>query len=563
MLSKIPERIMHRIRWVLVVAWLVLIFSLFYDPISPYLTNPNNRLSPFQDHILSLSCLKVQHECLELEPYAIGARVFWGMVIPSAILIVLLFGHETWRRLCPLYFLSQIPRALGLQPRLNIENNSWLVRNHLYLQFAFFFIGLNCRILFINSTRPLLGSFLLLTILSAIMVVSLYGGRSWCHYVCPFGMVQLVFTGPRGLLDSEAHKAPPLSISQSMCRTLDRQTGQEKSTCMNCKTACMDIDSERAYWSQLKKPGRKLAQYGYLGLVIGYFVYYWLYAGNFFYYFSGVWSHEPNKLETLFNPGFYLFDYLIPIPKIIAVPLTLASFVAASCLIFTRAEKSYKATLRKQSILFTHEQILHRIFSICTFLAFNSFFIYGGRPEILRLPVPLQFLFQAIIVLVSTLWLTRTWNRSEEQYMKESLVDQLRRQLKKLPIDFSQFLEGRTISQLTPDEVYVLSKTLPGATQNDRWQVYQGVLLEAIQSGNIDFPNTLTTLQQMRQILGISDEQHYIVLRELLDERENFHLFYPNQQQTTHIVRTLLRNPESLDETYERTHLRGSNTDYQ
>jgi hypothetical protein len=557
MLSKIPERIMHRVRWVIVIGWFGLIFSLFYDPISPYLTDPNNRLSPFQDYVLSLSCLKVQEECLELEPYAIGARVFWGMVIPSAILIVLLFGHETWRRLCPLYFLSQIPRALGLQPRLNIENNSWLVRNHLYLQFAFLFVGLNCRILFINSTRPVLGSFLLLTILSAIMVVFLYGGRSWCHYVCPFGMVQLVFTGPRGLLDSEAHKASPLGISQSMCRTLDKQTGQEKSTCMNCKTACMDIDSERAYWSQLTKPGRKLVQYGYLGLVIGYFVYYWLYAGNFFYYFSGVWSHEPNELETLFSPGFYLFDYLIPIPKVMAAPLTLASFVAISCFICTRLERAYTTALRQRNSLINHEQILHKIFSVCTFLAFNSFFIYGGRPEILRLPVPLQFVFQAMVVLISTLWLFRTWNRSAEQYMKETLVDQLRRQLKKLPIDFSQFLEGRTISQLTPDEVYVLAKTLPGATQSDRWQIYRGVLLEAIQSRNIGSSGSLAALQQMRQILGISDEQHYLVLKELCSERENFHLFYPDQQKISHIVRTLLRNPQSLDAVCGRTQLRG------
>ncbi len=213
--------------------WLLLIFSLFYDPISSHLTELDNIFSPFRARTLSLAnnlsqCVKVQGECLAQQPYPIGTRIFWGMVIPSAIMIVLVFGHETWRRICPLYFLSQIPRALGWSAKLKIEKNKWLVQNHFYLQFALLFIGLNCRILFINSARTVLGLFLLLVILSAITVVFLYDGRSWCHYVCPFGIVQMVFNGPRGLLGSQAHKAPPRSITQSMCRTVEPKTGREK-----------------------------------------------------------------------------------------------------------------------------------------------------------------------------------------------------------------------------------------------------------------------------------------------------------------------------------------------
>ena len=47
------------------------------------------------------------------------------------------------------------------------------------------------------------------------MVVFLYGGRSWCHYFCPFGIAQMVFTGPRGLLGSEAYKVSYNHIPQS------------------------------------------------------------------------------------------------------------------------------------------------------------------------------------------------------------------------------------------------------------------------------------------------------------------------------------------------------------
>ncbi len=177
MISKVSEKKMHAIRWVLVIGWLLLIFSLFYDPISHHLSDPNNLLSPFRARVISeasnpAQCVKVQGQCLPEVPYPMGTRIFWGMVVPNAIMIVLVFGHETWRRICPLYFLSQIPRALGLQPRLRIGNNRWLIQNHLYLQFALLFIGLNCRILFINSARPVFGLFLIFTIVSAITMVS-------------------------------------------------------------------------------------------------------------------------------------------------------------------------------------------------------------------------------------------------------------------------------------------------------------------------------------------------------------------------------------------------------
>ena len=510
------EQKMHLIRWMLVVGWLLLIFSLFYDPLSHHLSDPTNVLSPFRDRVISLAklpaqCVKVQGECLPETPYPMGTRIFWGMVVPSAIAIVFVFGHETWRRICPLYFLSQIPRALGLQPRLKIEQNRWLVHNHLYVQFALLFIGLNCRILFINSARPVLGCFLLFTILSAITIVFLYGGRSWCHYVCPFGIVQMIFTGPRGLLDSQAHKAPPRSITQSMCRTVDRTTGQEKSACINCKSACLDIDAEKAYWEHLTKPGRRLVQYGYLGLVSGYFIYYYLYAGNFNYYFSGAWTHEENQLATLLKPGFY-FNEPIPIPKLVAVPLTLAFFVGMSCLIATKGEKALFSYFKRRNPNINRQQVLHRVFSLCTFIAFNAFFIYGGRPEILRLPVLIQLTFNALIILVSTLWLYRTWGRSSEQYQKESLSHQLRRQLQKT-LDFSQFL-GRSLDELTADELYVLATVLPGATRQDHYEVYKGILQEALAEKRF-VSISKEVLQTLREKLQLGDEEHDRVLTEI------------------------------------------------
>ena len=176
MLSNVPERTMHAIRWVLVISWLMLIVSLFYDPFSVMLTDARSVWSPLSDSLLLYVndpnlCVKVQGECLQLAPYPIATRIFWGIVVPSAVMLVLVFGHDTWRRICPLYFFSQIPRALGIKPLLKIDNNRWLQHNHFYLQFALFFIGLNARILFVNSARLVFGLFLILVLLSALMTL--------------------------------------------------------------------------------------------------------------------------------------------------------------------------------------------------------------------------------------------------------------------------------------------------------------------------------------------------------------------------------------------------------
>ncbi|MEY3300478.1 MAG: hypothetical protein RLZZ597_3738, partial [Cyanobacteriota bacterium] len=110
MFAQIPERRMHWIRWVVTTGWVLLILSLFFDPWTAALTQPDHPWSPLR---LTGECVQVQGVCVEETPQPIGATIFWGAVVPSGIFILLVFSHELWRRICPLSFLSQIPRALG------------------------------------------------------------------------------------------------------------------------------------------------------------------------------------------------------------------------------------------------------------------------------------------------------------------------------------------------------------------------------------------------------------------------------------------------------------------
>lgn len=525
MFAGLSEQRMHWVRWILTISWLLIIASLFYDPWTPAFTVSNHPWSPLR---LSDSCIEVQNKCLTAEPYALGTTIFWGAIVPMAIFVLLVFGHEVWRRICPLSFLSQIPRALGKQRQFKRENaktgkiryelakvkpESWLGKNYPYVQFGWLFFGLCGRILFFNSDRLVLALWMLFTIAAAIGVGYLYGGKSWCNYFCPMAPVQRVYSEPGGLFSSNAHTSSQL-ITQSMCRTV-LPDGKEQSACVACQNPCIDIDSERLYWDGLNKPEESFLRYGYVGLVFGYFVYYYLYAGNWDYYFSGAWARQADQLSTLLNPGFYLFGFPINIPKLIAVPLTLAFFTFFAYQLGRWIEKRVRIYSGDRSLNLTREVIRHRIFTLCTFGIFNFFFIFGGRPLVQLMPIWGQYVYELNLVLLSTLWVYKTWQRSPDLYSRESLASRFRKQLEKLQLNVSQYLEGRSLGDLNTHEVYILAKVLPEFTREKRHMAYKGVVREVLEEGYANYSSSLEVLQQLRLELSITDNEHREVLEEL------------------------------------------------
>lgn len=556
MLANIAEKQMNRVRWLLTIGWIILIISLFYDPISAWLTEPTNLWSPLSIDLDN--CVEVQGKCLPEQPYSLGAPLFWGLIVPSGIFILLVFGHEFWRRICPLSFLSQIPRAMGWERKrkrtdkktgkvryelVKISKNSWVARNHLYLQFGLLFLGICIRILFVNSNRIALGTFLLITIAAAITVGFLYGGKSWCQYFCPMAPVQRVFGEPRGLLNSTAHEGERKLVTQSMCRTVSKD-GKELSACVACNSPCIDIDAERSYWDGITQPQLQWLYYGYAGLVVGYFVYYYLYAGNWDYLISGAWSHE-EQWANLLAPGFHLLDRPVAIPKIIAVPLTLAIFTLGGYWLGRIIEKRYKAYLVRHHKPVSNEIVRHRLFTLCTFFCFNFFFVFSAKSYVKLLP--LSGLFPILIAVCSSLWLYRSWQRNPEVYQKESLAVRLRKQLNKMGLNVSQFLEGRSLEDLNTDEVYVLAKVIPDFSQEKKLQTYREVLRESLQDGYIKPANSLENFKQLRQELGISVKEHEAILNELAQKYPD--LFTGDRKRSREQVLRLKSYRETLLET--------------
>lgn len=539
MISHISEQQMRKVRWLLTCAWLLLIASLFYDPISPLITTPNQTWSPFR--IRPEDCIPVQNVCLDLQPYPLGAPIFWGMVVPSAIFILLVFGHELWRRICPLSFLSQIPRALGWQRQIKrtdsktgkvryeipkVKKDSWLGKNYLYLQFGLLFIGLCSRILFINGDAIALGLWLLMTIAAAVTVGYLYGGKTWCNYFCPMAPVQKIYAEPSALLATKAHMSE-VPITQSMCRTITND-GKEQSACVACQNPCIDIDSERSYWDGIEKPESQFLYYCYLGLVVGYFFYYYLYAGSWDYYFSGAWAMESNSLQKLMSSGLYLYNQALPIPKILAVPLILGLFTGLGYIFGTLSERLYRSYLNFAKQKTSNLLVRHYLFSVTTFIAFNLFFIFGGRPFIRLLPNFFQETIDVLVVLLSTLWLSRTLKREPELYAREGLAGRFRKQLLKMNFPLQEYFKDRDVDDLNPHEVYVLAKVLPGFTKQKRYEAYKGVLRESLEEGYTNSASSLELLRQLRTELDISDTEHRNLLEEL--GVEDPQLLDPNRQ---------------------------------
>jgi hypothetical protein len=539
MLHKVSEQTMHRVRWGLTIGWLILIASLFYDPLTAALTHSQNLASPIR--LNAQQCIKMKDHCIAQSPYAIGAMIWWSIVVPSSIFILLVFGHEFWRRICPLSFLSQIPRALGIQRKrrivdaktgvtrfelIKVGENSWLGKNHLYLQFGLFVLGLGLRILLINSNRIALGCFLLFTIASAILVGYLYAGKSWCQYFCPMAPVQLVYTGPRSLLGSEAYQSQETGVTQSMCRITDPKTGQEQSACVGCKATCFDIDAEKHYWNDLEKPGRQFVHYGYFGMVIAFYLYYFLHAGNWDYFFSGVWTHEDevnaNPWPKLLEPGFYLYGHSIAIPKVLSVFLTFIVMIAVTYslgLILEKLCRKY-VVIQKRSISVI--QARHIVFTIFTIASFWTFFSYGARPLLNRLPGPLLLGFNALIVLVGAIWLFRTIQRQRQDYDRTAMASSLRKQVKRLDILDEKLLEGRSIEDLNPDELYMLVKVLPGFSEQLRQQIYKGVLQDCLEQKTATLQVSFKFCEKLRRELKLEDAIHFDTLAEIINQHSKF-----------------------------------------
>lgn len=562
MFAKLSERAIRVVRWALVGGWFLLIVSLCFDPLTARFTDPGASASPFRINramsaplsreryrcptsdeqgrvdwspfapgTCDARCVRIQDRCLVQRPYAMGARFFWTMILPLVPLFLLVFGHEAWRRICPLSALMQIPRLLGVQrrrphtdPRTGkveqrvalVSPGGFLARYFWFVQFGLLWLGLSFRLLFINSDRISLAIFFSSVIVIAITVGYFFGGKTWCQYLCPIAPVQKFYTEPRGLFESRAHLPPSgaSTLTQSSCRRIDAH-GKEQSTCVACRSPCPDIDLERQYWRDLTTAGRRFFYYGYLGLVAGFYWYYRLYSGNWEYYFTGAWTHEENQLAGLLSPGWFFDGQTVPVPKVIAAPVTLALFILAAYALGRVAEHVYDRWRERRGRPLPQAELRHRMFAFFTLLTFNVFYAFAGRPNIALFPAPVRTAIDTLFVVVSTVWFVTRLPRTTEDYDRESNVGTLKRQLVQLRVDTPRLFGGRSLDHLRTDEVYTLGKVLPELTAIQGRAAYRETVRQALAAGHARSAAALEVLRTMREQLKVSDGEHLALIAEL------------------------------------------------
>lgn len=523
MFSAISERKMLGVRSVLLIAWLVLIASLFWDPFSIQLTQPDALGSPFK---ITETPIMVQSEALTSVPYSMGTRLFWTMIVPILPLFLMVFGHEAWRRICPLSLASQIPGYLGLRRRRTtferrtgllksivplINRNGWLERNSWYVQFGLLFVGIIARLLIINTDRQALGIALLLVIGSAMVTGMLWGGKTWCNFFCPANVVQKIYTEPGGILESNPHFSRP-QLPQSMCRKSTKNG--EMSACVACKANCGDIDLQRSYWNGVTDMPRRNVYYMFFGLILGFYGFYYLYSGSWDYYFSGMWTHEENIRDKIMKPGLFLMGHAINIPKAVTAPLIMALACGASLLLGRLLESIYRK-YRSRDPGMTEEVIVHHCLSVCAWLSINAFYLFGGRPNILLLPSLTGRVIDITIVALTTIWLKKTLQQSPVRYQQEGMAAGLLKQLKSLKLDKGALPDNRNIDTLRPNEIYLLAKVLPGFSQQQKLTAYRTMLDEQIAKGATGNLTSSKLLDDFRAQMGITEDDHNNLLDEL------------------------------------------------
>jgi HEAT repeat protein len=401
-----------------------------------------------------------------------GRLAFWTAAIAALPLFWVLGGYHLWRRVCPLSLVAQLPRMLGLGGKRKIRG--WAEERFFELQLGLMLVALSLRLIATNGTPWALAGFLGLVVVSALAIGLVYTGKTWCNVICPVGMVERLYTEPSRLAGE----------SNSQC-----------ARCTACKKHCPDIDLEQGYWKEHQLGGRRLAYYAWPGIVVAFYLYYWLQAGTWDAYFDGAWTREDGQAAGWLGPGFF---FLGEVPKLVAAPLTLLAGGALSWVVFSALERALSTRMAIPEL-----RLRHRMFALAGFVGFNAFYFFAGQPSLRLLPRWVQVGFALAVVMASTMLLARRFGRSEEDYVHEKAARGILKRWQ-----WGDKPAGQDLRQ-----VYVVHAER-SREQESRLGAYKEMLRELVADGVIDAQD-LKVLAGLRGQLGLTDKDHEKVVAQL------------------------------------------------
>ena len=407
-----------------------------------------------------------------------GTTLVWTILIPLMPIGLLIIGFSRWRDVCPLAFISKISQSMNFIKKRKVP--AWFEENFWYFQYAFLFIALTLRLIILNEDNQLLAYFFIVVILAAFFTNLFFTGKSWCNFLCPVGTVEKIYT----ISNAKNY------ILNSAC-----------STCTACKKNCPDIDLESNYWKEGNLNQKTFVFYSFAGMVLGFYLYFYLQSGSFTYYFEGTWTQD--KI-TPFSNGFFFAPY---IPTIIAVPFTLAFFSYLSYFLFQSLEKYlWKKQFFKNV---NQETNAHRVKTFASFVAFNIFYIFAGAPAYHHYPIAYAVFYFAVVSISSILFYKEIF-REEAYFIQERFALKLIKRWKSTKVIPSNL-----------KEIYY-TYINENKSQKERLKAYKNSIIDLMQDGILN-EGSMKVLDKLRDQIGISNRDHNSVMQ--LIKLNNQHLF--------------------------------------
>jgi hypothetical protein len=423
-----------------------------------------------------------------------GNRLLWTVGIAALPFFWMTVGFHVWRRICPLAVVGQVGRLFG-RPGAR-KMGDWASRNYLLVQLALMIVALSLRLVATNGSDVWLAGFLATVAFAALVTSFVYGGKTWCNFICPVGLVEKIHTEP-------ARSATGLA----------NELTSQCSPCVACKKHCPDIDLEQGYWKEATERPRRIAYFAWPGIVVGFYVYYYLASGSWDYYFGGGWAYE--RAPQLMAPG---FSFAPGIPRVAAAPLTLIGFGVASFVVFAIVERivlASRAALPADASDEQREQVRtrvrHGMLAFAGLVAFNAFYCFAGQPTLRHLPVWAVTGWGLVVVFASTAMFMRRLARREDAYVHEKFAQKI---LKKW-----EWGDAPPSDDLK--DIYLLH-TERTKQREARLRAYKETVREMVADGLVT-RGELVILDSLRAQLGIADKDHQKIIGELsAEERQLF-----------------------------------------
>jgi hypothetical protein len=424
-----------------------------------------------------------------------GNRLLWTVGIAALPFFWMTVGYHVWRRICPLAVVAQVGRLVGRPGARKMSD--WMGKHYLLVQLGLMIVALSLRLVVTNGSAFGLAIFLGAVVVAAIAVSFLYGGKTWCNFICPVGLVEKIYTEPSR---SASGAAAELT---SQC-----------TPCVACKKHCPDIDLEQGYWkeaSDAQGRARRTAYYAWPGIVLAFYAYYYLATGTWSYYFDGGWAYEREMLAM--SPGFY---FAPEIPRIVAAPLTLVGFGVASYAVLSLIERVVRRLRTAPSSSDEQKQqtaarVRHGMLAFAGLVAFNAFYCFAGQPTLQKLPGWVVTAWGLVVVFASTAIFMRRIARREDAYVREKFAHKI---LKKW-----EWGDAPPSDDLK--DIYLLH-TERTKQREARLRAYKETVREMVADGLVT-RGELAILDSLRAQLGVGDKDHQKILGELsAEERQLF-----------------------------------------